>query len=65
MFPEEEGVESGGIPVVESPRTLFTGVPHFPQNSLSGGTGIAHDGQSLIGSLPAQVSYRGKLLPQL
>jgi hypothetical protein len=24
-----------------------TGVPHFPQNSLSGGTAVAHDGQSL------------------
>ena len=35
---------------------LFTGVPHFPQNSWSEGMSVAHDGQRLTWlSLPAQL----------
>jgi hypothetical protein len=49
MFEEEGGLEAGGIHVAESFRAPLTGVPHFPQNSLSGGTAIEHDGQSLTG----------------
>jgi hypothetical protein len=41
-------------------------VPHFPQNSLSGGTAVAHDGQSLNWlSSPALLIYRERLLPRL
>jgi len=55
MFLEEEGLELRGwctVWVAELPAPS-KGVPHFPQNSLSAGTAVAHDGQSLTGS-PSQ-----------
>jgi hypothetical protein len=62
MFLEEEGVELRGwctvsVAALGAPST---GVPHFPQNSLSGGTAVAHEGQSLNWrSFPAQQIYPG------
>jgi hypothetical protein len=51
MLLEEDGIELCGwwmVLVAELP-TPFTGVPHFPQNSWSEGTSVAHDGQRLTG----------------
>jgi len=49
MLFEEEGVELRGWCTVSVAALLApsTGAPHFPQNSLSGGTAVSHDGQSL------------------
>jgi hypothetical protein len=51
MLPEEGGVELRGwcTVLVEAVCGPFRGAPHFPQNSLSGGTAAAHDGQGLTG----------------
>ncbi len=52
--------------LVAALRAPSTGVPHFPQNSLSSGTAVAHDGQSLNWlSSPALLIYRERLLPRL
>jgi hypothetical protein len=58
MFFEEEGAELRGWCTVSvaALRVPSTGVPHFPQNSLSGGMAVAHDGQSFKG-FPSQRSY--------
>jgi hypothetical protein len=49
MLLEDEGVELRGWRTVSVAAlgAPSTGVPHFPQNSWSGGTAVAHDGQSL------------------
>jgi hypothetical protein len=47
----EEGAELRGwctVTVAAMPAPS-TGVPHFPQNSWSEGTSVAHDGQRLKG----------------
>jgi hypothetical protein len=49
MFWEEDeaGLRGWCTVSVAALRTPSTGAPHFPQNSLSGGTAVAHDGQIL------------------
>jgi hypothetical protein len=68
MVLEEEGEELRPWRTVSvaALRAPSTAVPHFPQNSLSGGTAVAHDGQSLNWlSSPALLIYRERLLPRL
>jgi hypothetical protein len=55
----EEGVELRGwyTDSVAALRSPSTGVPHFPQNSWSGGTAVAHDGQRLTGFFSPRSRY--------
>jgi hypothetical protein len=55
----EEGVELRGWYTVSvaALRSPSTGVPHFPQNSWSGGTAVAHDGQRLTGFFSPRSRY--------
>jgi hypothetical protein len=61
MFLEEEVELRAGCTVwVAALPAPSMGVPHFPQNSLSSGTAVAHDGQSLNWlSFPALLFDRG------